>query len=265
MRITWNRRTTQSCVLSIAGPVVRRSLVQWCGLAMTKFPWDTASMPPIVERARTLIVDDHPMFRLAFREVLARQPEFEVIAEAGSVAEATALLADHVFDIAIVDLALPDGRGDAFVERVLDAQPDCKVLALSGTDEPTQMAAMLRAGASGFVQKSQPVDEIIAALRVVLGGGRTVPTAARDEIDKLLLSPDAWPLERLTRREREVFDLIVDGYTNKGIAEKLFISVRTTETHRQRVMNKLAARSLGDLLQLAVRHGLVGSKERQHL
>ncbi len=224
---------------------------------------NTATMPSIVERVRTLIVDDHPMFRLAFREVLARQPEFEVIAEAGSVAEAIECLSHHVFDVAIVDLALPDGRGDVFVERVLDAQPDCKVLALSGIDEPTQMAAMLRAGASGFVQKSQPVDEIVDALRVVVGGGRTVPAAARDEIDKLLDSPDAWPLERLTRREREVFDLLVGGYTNDGIAAKLFISRRTVETHRQRIMNKVAARSLGDLLQLAVRHGLVGSNERQ--
>ena len=80
----------------------------------------------------------------------------------------------------------------------------------------------------------------------------------RDQIEKLLDAPDAWPLERLTRREREVFDLLVTGYANKDIATKLFIATRTVETHRQRIMHKLAARSLTDLFQLALRHGLIG-------
>jgi two-component system, NarL family, response regulator FusR len=219
-------------------------------------PAGTSTTSSVVERVRTLIVDDHPMFRLALREVLAREPDFEVIAAAGSVAEAIACLAHHTFDVAIVDMVLPDGRGSAFVDHVLNAQPDCKVLALSGVDEPTQMAEMLCAGASGFALKSQPVGEIVEALRTVLGGGRSVPAVSRDQIDKLLDSPDAWPLERLTPRERDVFDLLVGGYTNEGIAAKLLISRRTVETHRQRVMAKLAARSLGHLVQLAVRHGL---------
>lgn len=213
---------------------------------------------PGVEPVRTLIVDDHPMFRFAIREVLAQQPEFEVVAEAGSVAEAIACVAQHSFDVAIIDVILPDARGSAFVDHMSNAQPDCKVLALSGVDEPTQMAEMLRAGASGYALKSQPVDEIVEALRCVVGGGRSVPADSRDQIDRLLDNPDAWSLERLTRREREVFDLIVAGHTNENIAAKLVISRRTVETHRQRVMTKLAAHSLTELLQVAVRHGLVG-------
>jgi DNA-binding NarL/FixJ family response regulator len=221
-------------------------------------PAGTPTTSSVIERVRALIVDDHPLFRLAIREVLARQPDFEVIAAAGSVAEAIACLAHHTFDVAIVDVVLPDARGSVFVDHVLNAQPDCKVLALSGVDEPTQMAEMLCAGASGFALKSQPVGEIIEALRAVIGGGRSVPAASADQIDKLLDSPDAWPLQRLTPREREVFDLLVAAYTNEGIATKLVISRRTVETHRQRVMAKLSARSLGHLFQLAVRHGLVG-------
>jgi DNA-binding NarL/FixJ family response regulator len=91
----------------------------------------------------------------------------------------------------------------------------------------------------------------------VLAGGQFLPEAYREQVEGLLRSPDAWPLERLTPREREVFDLLVGGHVNESIATKLFISKRTVETHRLRVMNKLAARSLGDLLQLALRHGLV--------
>jgi DNA-binding NarL/FixJ family response regulator len=214
------------------------------------------------QRLRTLIVDDHPMFRMAIRETLARLSELEVVAEAGSVAEAIACLAHHTFDVAIVDLVLPDARGFAFVEHVLDAQPECKVLALSGVDEPTQMAEMLRAGASGYALKSQPVGEIIEALRCVLAGARSVPAASRDQIDKLLESRDAWPLERLTPREREIFELLVAGHANRDIAMKLFISARTVETHRQRIMNKLAARSLTDMFQIAMRHGLAGPEKK---
>jgi DNA-binding NarL/FixJ family response regulator len=225
-------------------------------------PRITPTAALVVDRLRVVIVDDHPLFRIALREVLSRYPEFEVLAEAGSVAEAIACFARHPFDVAIVDLVLPDGRGSELVDHVLDVQPDCKVLALSGVEEPTQMAEILRAGASGFALKSQPPSEIVDALRCIVGGSRSIPAASQGQIDRLLDSPDAWPLDRLTPREREVFDLLVGGYTNEGIAAKLVISRRTVETHRLRVMNKLLAHSLGDLLQIAHRHGLIGGRRR---
>jgi DNA-binding NarL/FixJ family response regulator len=215
----------------------------------------------VVGRARTLIVDDHPLFRSGLGEVLARYLDFEVVGEAGSVAEALAWLAHHAVDVAIIDVVLPDAHAVTLVDHLRTAQPDCRVLALSGVDEPTQMAEMLRAGASGFALKTQPVSEIVDALRSVLAGRRSVPAAAREQIDTLLSSPDAWPLERLTPREREVFDLLVSGDTNDDIAVKLSISKRTVETHRLRVMTKLAADSLGDLFKLAVRHGLIGRQQ----
>ena len=198
------------------------------------------------------------MFRQALREVLARQADLEVVADVGSVAEAIQYVAVFAIDVAIVDVVLPETRGVALVRHLRATQPACKVLALSGVEEPTQMAEMLRAGASGFALKSQPVGEILEALRSVIGGSRDVPAASREQIDSLLDSPDAWPLERLTRREREIFDLLVAGYANKDIATTLSISTRTVETHRLRLMSKLAARSLTDLFQLAFRHGLIG-------
>jgi len=197
------------------------------------------------------------MFRQALREVLARQADLEVVADVGSVAEAIQYVAVFAIDVAIVDVVLPETRGVALVRHLRATQPACKVLALSGVEEPTQMAEMLRAGASGFALKSQPVGEILEALRSVIGGSRVVPAASREQIDSLLDSPDAWPLERLTRREREIFDLLVAGYANKDIATTLSISTRTVETHRLRLMSKLDARSLTDLFQLALRHGLI--------
>jgi DNA-binding NarL/FixJ family response regulator len=207
---------------------------------------------------RTLIVEDHPLFRSAIGEVLQREPGFEVSAQVGTVAEAVECIGRATFDVAIVDLVLPDGTGAMVLGHVLSTQPQCKVLALSAKQEPLQIAAMLRAGASGFALKSQPAQEIVEALRAVAGGGHSVPAMLRDEIDVLITKPEVWSLERLTPREREVFDLIVSGNSNDHIAERLCISVRTVETHRLRVMNKLAAHSLGDLFQLAIRHGLVG-------
>jgi two-component system response regulator FimZ (fimbrial Z protein) len=217
----------------------------------------------LIERVRTLIVDDHPRLRLDLRERLARQPEFDVVADAGSVAEAIAYLAHHTFDVAIVGLVLPDGRGVAVIDHVVNVQPDCKVLGLSTVDDPTQMAEMLRAGASGFVLKSQCVDEVVEALHCVIAGGRSVPAAAREQIASLVDRADARSLERLTPQEREVFELVVAGHSNDGIAANLVISRRMVDTHRVRIMTKLGARSLGELLQLARRHCLAGGRERQ--
>jgi DNA-binding NarL/FixJ family response regulator len=212
----------------------------------------------VVENLRALIVDDHPLFRSAIGELLAREPGFQVVAEVGTVSEAIACLDREPFDVAVVDVVLPDGRGSAVVRHAVAVQPGCKVFALSGIDEPTRMAEMMRAGASGFALKSQPSRQIVDALREVAGGRRSVPGIVREEIDTLLSTPDAWALERLTPRERQVFDLIIGGYNNNGIATKLAISIRTVETHRLRIMTKLAAHSVGDLFRLAVRHGLVG-------
>jgi len=227
-------------------------MVGWTSEERAK-PLD-ASVAPV----RTLIVDDHPMFRLALREVVSRQPGLVVVAETGSVAEAIAYVANHIIDVAIVDILLPDARGVTFVRHLRAVQPACKVLAVSGIDEPLQMAEMLRAGASGVAHKSQPGAEIVAALRAVIAGERSVPGSMRDQIEQLLGNGNVWPLDRLTPREREIFDLLVAGYANKDIATKLFISPRTVETHRQRITSKLAARSVNDLFQLALRHGLIG-------
>jgi DNA-binding NarL/FixJ family response regulator len=118
------------------------------------------------------------------------------------------------------------------------------------------IAAMLRAGASGYALKTQPPSEIIEAVREVLSGTVYLPPrVSREAVLSLVQGNGERPLERLTRREREIFDLLIHGNTNEQIGSRLFISRRTVETHRQRIMRKLATHSIVDMIRLAAREG----------
>lgn len=209
-------------------------------------------------RARTALIDDHPLFRVGLRQALDLDPEIEVVIDTGSPREAIERAHEQVIDLAIVDLLLPEMSGVELAVELRHLQPTCTILGLSMLDEPTRIAAILRAGASGFAHKTQSPEQIREALHQVLGGVRYLPPAMQtDEIDRLASSADAWPLDHLTAREREVFGLMVEGYSNDDIAGRLFIARRTVETHRHRVMHKLCARSLVDLVRIAMRHGIV--------
>ena len=116
----------------------------------------------------------------------------------------------------------------------------------------------MRAGASGYALKSQPTDEILDAIRAVLAGERYLaPRLPRAHVDDLVAAKTAGPFDKLSPREREIFDLLVRGQTNDRVAAQLHISVRTVETHRQNIMDKLRAHSIVDLVRLAARHGLI--------
>jgi DNA-binding NarL/FixJ family response regulator len=130
------------------------------------------------------------------------------------------------------------------------------VLGLSVIEDPGLIADMLRAHACGFAVKTQPIAEIIDALRQVLGGVRYLPPGvSRDAIDSELAGTRTHPLRRLTKREREVFELLIRGHSNDEIATELVIARRTVETHRQRIMNKLAAHSIAQMQRIAALHG----------
>lgn len=217
------------------------------------------STAPATTCIRTALVDDHPLFRLGLRTLLDRDPQITVTADVGSSVQALAVASELPFDVAIIDLLLPVAGGVALTSELRRLQPSCKVLGLSMVDEPMRIAEMLRAGASGFALKSQPLDEIVDAIKVIAKGERYLPASvSRDRVDSLLTDADAWPLERLTHREREVFELLVAGHSNENIATRLFIARRTVETHRQHITRKLGARSMVDLVRIAVQHGVAG-------
>ncbi|HUS29749.1 MAG TPA: response regulator transcription factor [Kofleriaceae bacterium] len=206
--------------------------------------------------AKILVVDDHPLFRQGLVMALRAQPDFEVAGEAGDSAEALALIGREVIDVAVVDLLMPNVSGISLAGDLYDRQPGCRVLGLSVIDEPGLIADMLRAHACGYALKTQPVSEIVEAIRHVLGGCRYLPpTVSANAVDTELATDIVDPLQRLTKREREVFELLIRGNSNDEIAIRLFIARRTVETHRQRVMGKLSAHSIVKMQRVAARHG----------
>jgi DNA-binding NarL/FixJ family response regulator len=209
-----------------------------------------------VAKVRTLVIDDHPLFRQGLVAALRKDAEIEIAGEAGTADEARELAQRLTIDVAIVDLLMPSTSGLTITHDLRELQPQLRILGLSAIDEPGLIADMLRAGAGGYVLKTQPVDAIIEAIHQVVAGARYLPpTVSHDAIDAALASAVPAPLARLTRREREIFELLIRGHSNNEIAVKLFIALRTVETHRQRITRKLSARSLSELQRLAARFG----------
>jgi DNA-binding NarL/FixJ family response regulator len=209
-----------------------------------------------VLKSQTLLVDDHPLFRAGLALAIDREPDLQVAAEVGTPGDAVDVLRRQQVDIAVIDVLMPKTNGISLATELLEVQRDLKVLALSVLDEPVMIAAMLRAGASGYALKTQPPTEIIEAVREVLSGTVYLPPrVSREAVLSLVQGNGDRPLERLTRREREIFDLLIHGNTNEQIGTRLFISRRTVETHRQRIMRKLATHSIVDMIRLAAREG----------
>jgi DNA-binding NarL/FixJ family response regulator len=207
-------------------------------------------------QAQVAVVDDHPLFRQGLVMALRGEPDFRVVAEAGNAEEALELAKHAVLDLAVVDVLMPAMSGISLTSQLFEIQPRCRVLGLSVVDEPGLIADMLRARACGFALKTQPPAEILDAIRQVLGGVRYLPPGvSRDAIDRELAGTKLHPFLRLTRREREVFELIIRGRSNDEIAINLSIVRRTVETHRQRIMNKLSAHSVAQMQRIAALHG----------
>jgi DNA-binding NarL/FixJ family response regulator len=207
-------------------------------------------------RVRALVVDDHPLFRDGICRLLAREPTLDVLAAVGSAGEALEVARAQTIDLAIVDLVLPLTGGLGLTKRLKDVQPRCKILGLSVLDDPVRIAAMMRAGADGFAIKTQLGDEILDAVRAVLAETRYLaPAVDAAQVERLTDSSETTPLERLTNREREVYELLVEGNSNERIAGRLFIARRTVETHRQHIMKKLQVCSVAELVRLAYKLG----------
>lgn len=209
-----------------------------------------------VTQARIAIVDDHPLFREGFAVAVRRERDLDLVGACGSAEEALELAKGVALDAAVIDILMPTISGISLTSELFELQPKCRVLGLSVIDDPGLIADMLRAHACGFALKTQATAEIIDALRQVLGGLRYLPpTVSRDAVDAELAGTKVNPFQRLTRREREVFELLIRGNSNDEIAIKLSIARRTVETHRQRIMNKLSAHSIAQMQRIAARHG----------
>jgi len=208
---------------------------------------------------RVALVDDHRLFREGLRALLAAQPDLQVVGEAAEPTEACALVDAEDPDLVVVDVLLGPSSGVSLARELLRRSPRRKLLMLSMLLDEEHAAEALEVGALGYAGKAQSLDEVLEAIRTVAAGRVYVPSVLSRFVvqDYLRLRRGDGqvesPLGRLTRREREVFDLIVAGGTTAHIADRLAISHRTVETHRSRILHKLKARSAADLVRLAAR------------
>jgi len=205
---------------------------------------------------RVFLIDDHPLFREGLAGAIQAEPDLEVVGQAGSLDELRALAPQAEPDVAIVDLLMPSVSGIGVTRELYDLLPRCRVLGLSAVVDAAAIAEMLRAGASGFALKTQPAPDILDAVRRTAAGDSYLPpSVSREAVDAELAGGAPPSLAQLTKREREIFELMIRGYSNPQIASQLFISLRTVETHRHRIVKKVCARSIVEMQRLAARYG----------
>jgi len=207
---------------------------------------------------RVLIVDDHAVVRAGLRMLIDAEADMETVGEAGSVREAVFEARSLGPDLVLMDVVMPGESGLEGLPALLKEHPAVKVLVLSMQDDPRYVREAFAAGASGYVLKEAADAEVVQAIREVSKGGRYV----HPELGARMVEAEAEAERRaaedpLSEREREVLRLLALGYTNQEIAKQLYISVRTAETHRSHVMQKLRLGSRAELVRYALAHGLL--------
>jgi DNA-binding NarL/FixJ family response regulator len=204
-----------------------------------------------VKPIRILSVEDHPVFRQGLATIIATETDMVLVSQATNGIEAIAEFRRHRPDITLMDLRLPGANGTDILIAILGEFPDARIIMLSSSDSDGEIQRALRSGASGYVLKSLPQDELLTAIRSVHSGKRRVPAEVAAVLAEHLGEED------LTRREAEVLQLIRDGYKNKQVADKLSISESTVNFHIKNIIDKLGANDRTHAVTIAVRRGLL--------
>ena len=216
------------------------------------------------QRIRVLIVDDHAILRQALRHLLDTHSEIEVVGDASSGREAVSATEKLMPDVVLMDMVMPGLNGLEATRQIRKRAPKTRVLILTGYMEDEQIISALRAGASGYVVKRSDTEELILGIQSVHRGNTYFSSAISegDAVNQYLWQAknedSKIGYDLLTSREREVLQLIAEGFSNQRIAQELFISVKTVEAHKAHIMSKLHARNRTDLIRYALRKGLVG-------
>ena len=214
------------------------------------------------DQVRVLVVDDHAVVRAGLRLLIDREQSMVVVDEAADANEAIFRVMEHKPDVLLIDVTLPGESGIQAIPKLLAASPDTKILVLSMHDDPRYVREAFAAGASAYVLKEAADSEVVAAIREVAAGGsyvnpvlgaRMVAADAKEQAEA--------KADPLSEREHEVLRLLALGHTNQEIAKSLFILVRTAETHRAHIMQKLGLASRAELVRYALAKQILEPEE----
>lgn len=211
-------------------------------------------------RTRVLVADDHTIVRHGLVQILHATGEFDVVAEAKDGIEAVEKAIETRPDVVVLDISMPRLSGLDAARRLKKALPNVRILVLTMHEDEEYILKMLRAGVSGYLVKDGAASELVQAIRALAAGKPWFgPQAAQAlaELDEGMRAMPEDPYGSLTDREREVFHLVIEGLTNAQVAERLFISPKTVDNHRTRLMEKLNVHSAAELLRYAARHNLI--------
>jgi two-component system response regulator NreC len=208
------------------------------------------------DAATTTIVlaDDHAVVRSALRMLLDSEPGFEVVAEAGDAEAATRYVLGHKPTVLILDLNMPGGSSLEAIPAIQEASPATEIVVLTMQNEPAFARKALQAGVRGYVLKEAAEAELVQAVRSAAAGDTYLQPALGA---RLASEPESQRGDELSDREREVLKLIALGHTNAEIAEQLYLSIRTVESHRAHIQQKLRLSSRAELVSYALKHGLI--------
>jgi len=204
---------------------------------------------------RVLLVDDHALLRSALRARLVREDDITPVGEAGTAEQAVVQARALQPDLVLLDLILPRKNGYEAIAEISKVSPQSRFLVVSSQASPSAVRQAVSAGASGYVPKRASDGDLLTAIRCVAAGERYVDP---DLGAQLVVADGAPALEPLSHRERDVLHLLALGYTNQEIGKRLFISVRTVDTHRAHIMRKLQLETRAELVMFALANGVIG-------
>lgn len=208
-------------------------------------------------KTKIILIDDHPLMRKGVAMTLEEEIDFDVVAQASDAESSIAMFDEHKPDVAIIDISLPGMNGLELLKHVISRFPDVKCLIVSRHEEELYAERAIRAGARGYLMKVEAGDKIVQAVRQVINGGLYLSSDINQKILMNLAtgssSANQTPLEILSDRELEVFELIGNGVPTKEIAAKMHVSVKTIESYRSRIKQKLKIESASELMHHAVK------------
>ena len=207
---------------------------------------------------RILLADDHQMVREGIRSLLEKESDIEIIGEAQEGREAVHLVWKLQPDVVLMDITMPNLNGVEATKQIISEYPNIKIIALSMHFSRIFVLNMLKAGALGYILKGDSSEELIEGVRTVSGGGAYFSPKAAKTVTEVLANPlPNSPLDVLTQREREVFQLICEGKNTKQMALELHVSTKTIEANRRKIMEKLDTHSIPELVIIAIENGVV--------